>query len=146
MATARFLSFVAPAPAVLPARATLTPCFRFTNSGQATFPPAHHDKQTRPRKFDNNAAEYDGVLCVDTVLGMYGADPAGDADDLLANQEFSTDDCAETDAEYQLDDKAAVYSFHSFSPNNIEYDNDMRNDAAADWLRERGYYQLDGGN
>lgn len=122
---------------------------RFTSFVAPTwFLPVYHDKQARPLKFDNNAPDYNGVLCVDTVLGMLGADPAGDADDLLANQEFSTDVAgdAETDAEYQLDDKAVVYSFHSFSPNNIEYDNDMRNDAAADWLRERGFYQLDGGN
>ena len=101
-------------------------------------------KQSRPRAFDNNAAEYDGLLCVDTVLRMPGADPAGDADDLLANQEFSIDDHAETDAEYELTDKGAVYSLHSFSANNLEYDNDMRNDAAAGWLRERGFCQLDG--
>ena len=106
MATARFLSFVAPAPAVLPARATLTPCFRFTNSGQATFLPAHHDKQARPRKFDNNAAEYDGVLCVDTVLGMYGADPAGDAEYLGSNNidtDFDIDSSVEF-GDYDGDD------------------------------------------
>jgi len=103
-------------------------------------------KQSRPRAFDNNAAEYDGMLCVDTVLRMPGADPAGDADDLLANQEFSLDDHAETDAEYEITTGVAMYSLHSFSANNLEYDSEMRNDAAADWLHARGYYQLDGGN
>jgi hypothetical protein len=115
MAT-RFLSFVAPAPvAALPARSTLTPCFRFTNSGQATFLPAHHDKSTRPRKFDNNAADYGGVMCVDTVFGMYGADPYGDAQYLGSNNidtDFDIDSSAEF-ADYDGDDMQEL-TVHEF--------------------------------
>lgn len=142
--TTQFLSFLPAAPIVHSTpntpRATLTPCFRFTNSGQVTFLPAHHNKQLRPRKFDNNAADYDGLLCVDTVLDMYGADPAGDAEYYrtnLENYDADTDAPDTYDPEYQIETLGANLNYAA-SRNNHDYDNDMRNDAAAKWLRERG--------
>jgi hypothetical protein len=148
MATAhpkhRFLSFVAPsATPTAPTRsvARLAPCIRFTNSGQVTFLPAHHPKSLRPATYQNNDAAYEGVPCVDTVLGMpYGADPAEDAEYLRTNLEnYEADEGrAIPDPEYQIEEGNA--RFYSLSANNLDYDAECNNDAAAHWLRARGYY------
>lgn len=148
MATAhpkhRFLSFVAPsATPTAPTRsvARLAPCIRFTNSGQVTFLPAHHNKNTRPLTYQNNDAAYEGVPCVDTVLGMpYGADPADDAEYLRTNLEnYEADEGrAIPDPEYQIEEGNA--RFYSLSANNLDYDAECNNDAAAHWLRARGFY------
>jgi hypothetical protein len=140
----RFLSFVAaPAAPTAPTRsvARLAPCIRFTNSGQVTFLPAHHPKSLRPATYQNNDAAYDGVPCVDTVLGMpYGADPAEDAEYLRTNLEnYEADEGrAIPDPEYQIEEGNA--RFYSLSANNLDYDAECNNDAAAHWLRSRGYY------
>jgi hypothetical protein len=140
----RFLSFVAaPAAPTAPTRsvARLAPCIRFTNSGQVTFLPAHHPKSLRPATYQNNDAAYDGVPCVDTVLGMpYGADPAEDAEYLRTNLEnYEADEGrAIPDPEYQIEEGNA--RFYSLSANNLDYDAECNNDAAAHWLRARGYY------
>lgn len=138
----RFTSFVAAAPAT-PTRsvARLAPCIRFTNSGQVTFLPAHHPKSLRPMSYQNNDAAYEGVPCVDTVLGMpYGADPAEDAEYLRTNLEnYEADEGrAIPDPEYQIEEGNARFS--SLSANNLDYDAECNNDAAAHWLRARGYY------
>lgn len=136
----RFLSFVAPAPvAVLPARATLTPCFRFTNSGQATFLPAHHPKSLRP---------------IHAPAGAPGAAPLpSDFDtyevDHYFNQNLFADADADLHADASLDaefDDCEYQVTDNIPNNNAEYDTQMGRDAAAQWLRERGFYQLDGGN
>ena len=142
----RFLSFVAApaaptAPAPTRSVARLAPCIRFTNSGQVTFLPAHHPKSLRPATYQNNDAAYDGVPCVDTVLGMpYGADPADDAEYLRTNLEnYEADEGrAIPDPEYQIEEGNA--RFYSLSANNLDYDAECNNDAAAHWLRSRGYY------
>jgi hypothetical protein len=140
----RFLSFVAaPAAPTAPTRsvARLAPCIRFTNSGQVTFLPAHHPKSLRPATYQNNDAAYEGVPCVDTVLGMpYGADPADDAEYLRTNLEnYEADEGrAIPDPEYQIEEGNA--RFYSLSANNLDYDAECNNDAAAHWLRSRGYY------
>lgn len=139
----RFLSFVAAPAAPAPTRsvARLAPCIRFTNSGQVTFLPAHHPKSLRPATYQNNDAAYDGVPCVDTVLGMpYGADPAEDAEYLRTNLEnYEADEGrAIPDPEYQIEEGNA--RFYSLSANNLDYDAECNNDAAAHWLRSRGYY------
>jgi hypothetical protein len=140
----RFLSFVAaPAAPTAPTRsvARLAPCIRFTNSGQVTFLPAHHPKSLRPTAYQNNDAAYEGVPCVDTVLGMpYGADPAEDAEYLRTNLEnYEADEGrAIPDPEYQIEEGNA--RFYSLSANNLDYDAECNNDAAAHWLRSRGYY------
>ena len=140
----RFLSFVAaPAAPTAPTRsvARLAPCIRFTNSGQVTFLPAHHPKSLRPATYQNNDAAYEGVPCVDTVLGMpYGADPAEDAEYLRTNLEnYEADEGrAIPDPEYQIEEGNA--RFYSLSANNLDYDAECNNDAAAHWLRSRGYY------
>lgn len=139
----RFLSFVAApaAPAPIRSVARLAPCIRFTNSGQVTFLPAHHPKSLRPATYQNNDAAYDGVPCVDTVLGMpYGADPAEDAEYLRTNLEnYEADEGrAIPDPEYQIEEGNA--RFYSLSANNLDYDAECNNDAAAHWLRSRGYY------
>jgi hypothetical protein len=139
----RFLSFVAApaAPAPIRSVARLAPCIRFTNSGQVTFLPAHHPKSLRPATYQNNDAAYEGVPCVDTVLGMpYGADPAEDAEYLRTNLEnYEADEGrAIPDPEYQIEEGNA--RFYSLSANNLDYDAECNNDAAAHWLRARGYY------
>jgi len=139
----RFLSFVAPSATPAPTRsvARLAPCIRFTNSGQVTFLPAHHPKSLRPTAYQNNDAAYDGVPCVDTVLGMpYGADPAEDAEYLRTNLENYEADAGRAipDPEYQIEEGNA--RFYSLSANNLDYDAECNNDAAAHWLRARGYY------
>jgi hypothetical protein len=139
----RFLSFVAApaAPAPIRSVARLAPCIRFTNSGQVTFLPAHHPKSLRPATYQNNDAAYEGVPCVDTVLGMpYGADPAEDAEYLRTNLEnYEADEGrAIPDPEYQIEEGNA--RFYSLSANNLDYDAECNNDAAAHWLRSRGYY------
>jgi hypothetical protein len=139
----RFLSFVAAPAAPAPTRsvARLAPCIRFTNSGQVTFLPAHHPKSLRPATYQNNDAAYEGVPCVDTVLGMpYGADPADDAEYLRTNLEnYEADEGrAIPDPEYQIEEGNA--RFYSLSANNLDYDAECNNDAAAHWLRSRGYY------
>jgi hypothetical protein len=139
----RFLSFVAAPAAPAPTRsvARLAPCIRFTNSGQVTFLPAHHPKSLRPATYQNNDAAYEGVPCVDTVLGMpYGADPAEDAEYLRTNLEnYEADEGrAIPDPEYQIEEGNA--RFYSLSANNLDYDAECNNDAAAHWLRARGYY------
>jgi hypothetical protein len=139
----RFLSFVAApaAPAPIRSVARLAPCIRFTNSGQVTFLPAHHPKSLRPATYQNNDAAYEGVPCVDTVLGMpYGADPADDAEYLRTNLEnYEADEGrAIPDPEYQIEEGNA--RFYSLSANNLDYDAECNNDAAAHWLRSRGYY------
>lgn len=146
--SSRFLSFVAaPAAPTAPTRsvARLAPCIRFTNSGQVTFLPAHHPKSLRPATYQNNDAAYEGVPCVDTVLGMpYGADPAEDAEYLRTNLEnYEAQEDNTGDAEYEVaEGKDAVYlmSMYSLSANNLDYDAECNNDAAAHWLRARGYY------
>lgn len=146
--SSRFLSFVAPsATPTAPTRsvARLAPCIRFTNSGQVTFLPAHHNKNTRPLTYQNNDAAYEGVPCVDTVLGMpYGADPADDAEYLRTNLEnYEAQEDNTGDAEYEVaEGKDAVYlmSMYSLSANNLDYDAECNNDAAAHWLRARGFY------
>jgi hypothetical protein len=141
----RFLSFVAApaAPTSTPLSTVryFTPHLRFTNSGQVTFLPAHHPKSLRPATYQNNDAAYDGVPCVDTVLGMpYGADPAEDAEYLRTNLEnYEADEGrAIPDPEYQIEEGNA--RFYSLSANNLDYDAECNNDAAAHWLRARGYY------
>jgi hypothetical protein len=137
----RFLSFVAPSATPIRSVARLAPCIRFTNSGQVTFLPAHHPKSLRPATYQNNDAAYDGVPCVDTVLGMpYGADPADDAEYLRTNLEnYEADEGrAIPDPEYQIEEGNA--RFYSLSANNLDYDAECNNDAAAHWLRARGYY------
>jgi hypothetical protein len=137
----RFLSFVAPSATPIRSVARLAPCIRFTNSGQVTFLPAHHPKSLRPATYQNNDAAYDGVPCVDTVLGMpYGADPAEDAEYLRTNLEnYEADEGrAIPDPEYQIEEGNA--RFYSLSANNLDYDAECNNDAAAHWLRARGYY------
>lgn len=140
----RFLSFVAaPAAPTAPTRsvARLAPCIRFTNSGQVTFLPAHHPKSLRPATYQNNDAAYESIPCVDTVLGMpYGADPAEDAEYLRTNLEnYEADEGrAIPDPEYQIEEGNA--RFYSLSANNLDYDAECNNDAAAHWLRARGYY------
>jgi hypothetical protein len=145
----RFLSFVAApaAPTSTPLSTVryFTPHLRFTNSGQVTFLPAHHPKSLRPATYQNNDAAYDGVPCVDTVLGMpYGADPAEDAEYLRTNLEnYEAQEDNTGDAEYEVaEGKDAVYlmSMYSFSANNLDYDAECNNDTAAHWLRSRGYY------
>jgi hypothetical protein len=137
----RFLSFVAPSATPIRSVARLAPCIRFTNSGQVTFLPAHHPKSLRPATYQNNDAAYEGVPCVDTVLGMpYGADPAEDAEYLRTNLEnYEADEGrAIPDPEYQIEEGNA--RFYSLSANNLDYDAECNNDAAAHWLRARGYY------
>jgi len=137
----RFLSFVAPSATPIRSVARLAPCIRFTNSGQVTFLPAHHPKSLRPATYQNNDAAYEGVPCVDTVLGMpYGADPAEDAEYLRTNLEnYEADEGrAIPDPEYQIEEGNA--RFYSLSANNLDYDAGCNNDAAAHWLRARGYY------
>ena len=136
----RFLSFVAPAPvAVLPARATLTsrplatltPCFRFTNSGQATFIPAHHPKSLRP---------------IHAPAGAPGAAPLpSDFDTYEVDHYFNQNLFADTDADLHADasldaefDDCEYQVTANIPNNNAEYDARMGRDAAAQWLRERG--------
>ena len=158
MATSsRFTSFVAAAPATAaPAARSVstvryfTPHLRFTNSGQVTFEPAHHNKSLRPLSYGNNDAAYESIPCVDTVLNdpTYGLDVADDAEYLrtnLENYESDFGDCnpASPDPEYQVSDgkdATVLMAIYSFSANNLDYDAECNNDAAAHWLRERGYY------
>ena len=132
----RFLSFVAPAPvrAASSPRASLTPCFRFTNSGQATFLPAHHPKSLRPNPNHPTPAGAPGAAPLPSDFDTYEVDHYfnqnlfADADaDLHADASLDAefDDC-----EYQITDNI---------PNsNAEYDARMSRDAAALWLLTRG--------
>ena len=142
----RFLSFVAApaAPTSTPLSTVryFTPHLRFTNSGQVTFLPAHHPKSLRPATYQNNDAAYESIPCVDTVLNdpTYGLDVADDAEYLRTNLEnYEADEGrAIPDPEYQIEEGNA--RFYSLSANNLDYDAECNNDAAAHWLRSRGYY------
>lgn len=129
----RFLSFVPSTPAPVRAassRASLTPCFRFTNSGQATFLPAHHPKSLRPNPNHPTPAGAPGIQPTPADFDTYEVDH-------YFNQNLFADADADLHADASLDaefDDCEYQITATLVDNNAEYDRDMRKDAAAQWL------------